>query len=67
MEKEGAGGEAFAIGRAWFEAPDVDGNFVVRFDSDDENALALVKPGKVVRAKAVGVNGVDIDSVLLGK
>lgn len=67
LEKEGAGGEAFAIGRAWFEAPDVDGNFVVRFDSDDKNALALVKPGKVVRAKAVGVNGVDIDSVLLGK
>lgn len=58
-------GEAFAIGRAWFEAPDVDGNFVVRFDGDDENALALVKPGCVVRVKALGVNGVDIDSVLV--
>lgn len=64
-EKEGEGGEAFAIGRAWFEAPDVDGNFVVRFDGEDENALALVKPGNVVRAKALGVSGIDIDSVLV--
>lgn len=60
-------GEAFAIGRAWFEAPDVDGNFVVRFDGEDESALALVKPGNVVRVKAVGVSGVDIDSVLIWK
>lgn len=58
-------GEAFAIGRAWFEAPDVDGNFVVRFDGEDEKARDLVKPGNVVRAKAVGVSGVDIDSVLV--
>nr|QGT51376.1 ribosomal protein S12 methylthiotransferase RimO [uncultured Spirochaetaceae bacterium] len=58
-------GEAFAIGRAWFEAPDVDGNFVVRFDGEDEKTRDLVKPGNVVRAKAVGVSGVDIDSVLV--
>lgn len=58
-------GESFAIGRAWFQAPDVDGNFVVRFDGEDEAARALVKPGRVVRAKALGVRGVDIDSVLI--
>lgn len=60
-------GESFAIGRAWFEASDVDGNFVVRFDGDDERLRARVLPGAVVRAKALGVSGVDIDSVLVEK
>lgn len=56
---------SFAIGRAWFQAPDVDGAFVVRYEKDDKNALKAIKPGRVVRVKADRVSGVDIDSYFL--
>lgn len=56
---------SFAIGRAWFQAPDVDGAFVVRYEKDDINAVKAIKPGRVVRVKADRVSGVDIDSYFL--
>lgn len=56
---------SFAIGRAWFQAPDVDGAFVVRYEKDDKNAVKAIKPGRVVRVKADRVSGVDIDSYFL--
>lgn len=57
--------QGFAIARAWFQAPDVDGAFVVRYDRDDKKAVKAVVPGNVVKVRAVKVSGVDIDSVLL--
>lgn len=57
--------QGFAIARAWFQAPDVDGAFVVRYDRDDKKAVKSVVPGNVVKVRAVKVSGVDIDSVLL--
>lgn len=56
---------SFAIGRGWFQAPDVDGAFVVRYEKDDINAVKAIKPGRVVRVKADRVSGVDIDSYFL--
>lgn len=53
---------AFAIGRAWFQAPDVDGSFVVRFEKDDKAALKAIQPGRRVQVFADRVSGVDIDS-----
>lgn len=57
----------FAIGRAWFEAPDVDGAFVINYDIEDKMAVKEIKPGKIVRVKALRVSGVDIDSVYAGE
>ena len=57
--------QGFAIARAWFQAPEVDGAFVVRYDRDDKKAVKAVVSGNVVKVRAVKVSGVDIDSVLL--
>ena len=54
--------EGLAIGRAWFQAPDVDGSVVIRFDSEDKTALEAVKPGNVVLVKALASTGVDLDA-----
>ena len=64
IEEVVAGEEGLAIGRAWFQAPDVDGSFVVRYDRDDEDARGAVQCGNVVRVFADSVSGVDIDSHL---
>ncbi|MBO4547474.1 MAG: radical SAM protein, partial [Treponema sp.] len=55
---------AYAIGRAWFQAPEVDGNVVIQFDADDKKAAAI-KPGAVVKVRAIAVSGVDIYAELL--
>ena len=49
----------YAIGRAWFQAPEVDGNIVIQFEADDKKAAA-VQPGAVVKVRAIAVSGVDI-------
>ena len=54
-----------ALGRAWFQAPDVDGTCVIRYDLDDDKAVAAVRVGKVVTVKVLAVNGVDLDTVFL--
>ncbi len=60
-------GNSFAIGRGWFQAPEVDGNFVVQFDAEDEKAVKALVPGSLVRVRALAVSGVDIDSVYIEK
>ena len=62
---DGEDDTAFAIGRAWFQAPDVDGAFVVRYEKDDKAAVKAIKPGRVVYVKADRVSGVDIDSYFI--
>lgn len=51
---------SYAIGRAWFQAPEVDGNVVIEYDLDDKKAAAKIKPGALVRVRAIAVSGVDI-------
>ncbi|MBP5746746.1 MAG: MiaB/RimO family radical SAM methylthiotransferase, partial [Treponema sp.] len=57
--------EGLAIGRSWFQAPEVDGSFVVRYDADNADAVKAIVPGAIVKAKALAVSGVDIDSELV--
>lgn len=59
------GNEGLAIGRAWFQAPDVDGACVIRYELDDEKAKRAVQSGKVVSVKVIGSTDIDIDSVFL--
>ena len=58
--------EGLAIGRAWFEAPEVDGNVVVRYDLDDKKAVSAIVPGAVVKVKAVASSDVDVDGYYEG-
>ena len=56
--------EGIAIGRAWFQAPEVDGSVVVRFDKED--ALSrLVKPGRFVKVRLDSVSAVDLSGILI--
>ena len=55
-----------ALGRAWFQAPEVDGACIISYDLDDNNALEKIKPGKVISAKVLGVTGVDLNTVFVG-
>lgn len=64
--KEGTD-EGLAIGRAWFDAPEVDGSFVVRYDLDDKDAVEAIVPGAMVKAKAYASSQVDIDGVYVGR
>lgn len=66
VEETLEGDQGLAIGRAWFQAPDVDGNVVVRYDRDDEKTNSSVQPGKLVRVKVTSSSDVDLDSVFLG-
>lgn len=54
--------EGLAIGRAWFEAPEVDGSVVIRFDADDKEQCNAVKEGNVVRVKVLACTGIDLDA-----
>lgn len=55
-----------ALGRAWFQAPEVDGSVVLQFDQDASDLNGHpVAPGSVVEALVMNVNGVDVEAVLL--
>lgn len=58
--------EGLAIGRAWFQAPEVDGCVVIRYDRDDKQMNEYAKEGNVVSVKILAVTGVDLDSRLTG-
>ncbi len=57
--------EFFAIGRAWFQAPEVDGNVVIRFEKS-QRAAKGVQEGALVKVRAVAASGVDIYAELSG-
>ena len=57
--------EGLALGRAWFQAPEVDGCVVIRFDSDDKTQLSRIIPGNVVRVHVLDCTGPDLDSRLV--
>ena len=54
--------EGLALGRAWFQAPEVDGCVVIRYERDIEKEADAVKPGNVVTVEVIGAAGVDLDS-----
>ena len=58
---ENSTNEGLAIGRAWFQAPEVDGSVVIRYDLDDSAAKEIV-PGAVASVKVLASTGVDLDS-----
>lgn len=55
-----------ALGRAWFQAPEVDGAVVLSFNSgtkdSDGNPIA---PGSIVKAKILARNGFDLEALAL--
>ena len=57
--------EGLAIGRAWFQAPEVDGSVVIRYDADDQKQCRAIEPGKVVKVKVLASTGIDLDARLL--
>ena len=57
--------EGLALGRAWFQAPEVDGCVVIRYDKDDESQCKQMLPGNVVKVKILACTGVDLDGFLL--
>ncbi len=56
-EDEASGQEELSIGRAWNQAPEVDGLTVLRGSH---------LPGSVLRARILAVNGVDFDAAPVG-
>lgn len=53
-----------AVGRAWFQAPEVDGTTVVNFtDSNTGIDGGVIKAGSVVLARISAVNGIDVEAV----
>ena len=60
-EEEGG----IAIGRTWFQAPEVDGATVINCDLDDEVSCKKIYAGNIVDVKIQGVSSVDVFGVLV--
>lgn len=54
--------EGLAIGRGWFQAPEVDGCVVIRYDRDLKEEMEAMKVGNVVNVKILSSTGVDLDA-----
>ncbi|MCR4743228.1 MAG: 30S ribosomal protein S12 methylthiotransferase RimO [Treponema sp.] len=54
--------EGLAIGRAWFQAPEVDGCVVIRYDRSEKSEMEAVKVGNLVQVKILSSTGVDLDA-----
>lgn len=54
--------EGLAIGRTWFQAPEVDGCVVVRYENDILAEKKYIKSGNVILAKVLCVNGIDLEA-----
>ena len=53
--------EGIAIGRAWFQAPEVDGSVVVSYDRSNPEEVAAVKSGRLVRVYISSSGDVDLN------
>lgn len=65
VEEVVEGDEGLAIGRAWFQAPDVDGSVVVRYEKDDERQNSFVQNGRFVRVRISSASDVDLDGIFI--
>lgn len=53
-----------ALGRAWFQAPEVDGSVVLQFEDGQKDSTGKpIGAGSVVNAVIMAVNGVDVEAV----
>ena len=53
-----------ALGRAWFQAPEVDGAVVLSFSQEKRDTDGRpIRAGSVVRAKIISRNGFDLNAV----
>lgn len=66
IEEVVQGEDGLAIGRAWFQAPDVDGSVVVRYEKEFGNETDFVKPGRFVKVRIEAASDVDLDGILIG-
>lgn len=62
IENKDGTDEGLAIGRAWFQAPEVDGSVVISYDLDDAEAVREIVPGAIVRVQAVASSEFDISA-----
>jgi ribosomal protein S12 methylthiotransferase len=54
-----------ALGRAWFQAPEVDGSVVLQFEDTQRDSQGKpIGPGSLVQAIIMSVNGVDLEAVV---
>lgn len=53
--------EGIAIGRAWFQAPEVDGSVVVSYDRSNEAEANAVKTGRLVKVHITSSGDVDLN------
>ena len=66
-ENSDSADEGLAIGRAWFQAPEVDGNVVIKYDLTDKNAVKSIQPGEFVKVHITSASDVDLDGDYCGK
>ena len=58
--------DGIAIGRAWFQAPDVDGAVVVNFKDEDEKVNKnTIQDGSLVKDKILKVLGFDLEGIVV--
>lgn len=57
--------EGLAIGRAWFQAPEVDGSVVINYDRSDVKQRRSVLPGRLVRVRINSAGAVDLNGDFL--
>ncbi|MCR5218684.1 MAG: 30S ribosomal protein S12 methylthiotransferase RimO, partial [Treponema sp.] len=66
VENQSGGDDGFAIGRAWFQAPEIDGSVVVHYDLDDQDAVKAIVPGAMVKVNVFASSQVDVDGEYCG-
>ncbi len=67
IENKDGTDEGLAIGRAWFEAPEVDGSVVIQYDLDDKNAVSQIVPGEMIKVRALSSSEFDIYGEWIGQ
>ena len=56
-----------ALGRAWFQAPEVDGAIVVNFsESQRDTEGRFIQPGSLVRVQITALRGIDLEADAIG-
>lgn len=55
----------FVIGRAWFQAPEVDGAAVISYDVTDSRQVSQISVGARIPVMISSVRGVDIEGFML--
>lgn len=66
IEEVVEGEDGLAIGRAWFQAPEVDGSVVVRYEKDFDSENCAVKTGNVVKVRIDSASDVDLSGTFTG-